>query len=194
MFLQENMVEIKDFPGYYVDPNGNIYSTKKNYGHSKQPQKMKLKEDKDGYLEVGLYKNCKRYYRRVHRLVANSFIPNPNRLPQINHKDGNRKNNHVDNLEWCTCSENLHHSFECLNRKYSGNHKSIRLLNKESGEEMIFYSIRECARYLNMSYEHLGKLLDGTKDISKWRKGNRYTISYLDTEDVTTISKESKTA
>lgn len=62
--------------------------------------------DKDGYLTVGLKdKNMK-----VHRLVANEFLPNPNNLPQINHKDGNKENNCVENLEWCNDKYNNNHA------------------------------------------------------------------------------------
>ncbi len=60
----------------------------------------------NGYKSIDLYKNkkSKKYY--IHRLVAEAFIPNPNNLPEVNHKDENKLNNIVDNLEWCTSSEN----------------------------------------------------------------------------------------
>ena len=106
MFSQ-NIKEVVGFNGYYVSDDGIIYSTKKNGGHSRGLTPMKLREDKDGYLEVGMYKDGKRYFRRAHRVVAEAFIPNPKHLPQINHKDGNVKNNNVDNLEWCTAKYNL---------------------------------------------------------------------------------------
>ena len=64
--------------------------------------------DKCGYHEIML--NGKHY--RVHRLVAEAFIPNPNNLPCVNHIDGNKQNNSIDNLEWCTYSENIIHSFK----------------------------------------------------------------------------------
>lgn len=180
--------EIKDFPGYYVSNEGTIYSTRKNGGYDCPMTPMALKEDKDGYFEVGLYKQGKRYFRRVHRLVASAFIPNENNLPIINHKDGNKKNNNVSNLEWCTISENTLHSFHVLKREPSiTTNKNIKLTNKLTNEILYFASIKQCAYYLNMSYEHLGRLLNGKCDITKWKKGNLYKVEYYDKEDVTTI-------
>lgn len=63
---------------------------------------LSKKVDKDGYEEVGLFKNKSRKYMRVHRIVATHFIENKNNLPQINHIDENKRNNSVENLEWCT--------------------------------------------------------------------------------------------
>lgn len=59
-----------------------------------------------GYLKIGFSVNGKRVTKKVHRLVAQAFIPNLNNLPMVNHKDGNRTNNNVSNLEWCTASYN----------------------------------------------------------------------------------------
>lgn len=82
---------------------------------------LKLRTDDDGYLRVGLKKYGKNYSKGVHRLVGEAFIPNPNNLPQINHKDENKKNNFVfinpdgtvnfekSNLEWCTNEYNLNY-------------------------------------------------------------------------------------
>lgn len=103
----EDVRYIKDFPEYAVDMLGNVYSFK--YGKTRV---MKANPTLKGYLQVSLALNGKLYPRRVHRLVAEAFIPNPNNLPQVNHKDGNKLNNSVENLEWCTNSYNLHHSWE----------------------------------------------------------------------------------
>lgn len=67
---------------------------------------LKPSTDKDGYLLVGLCKNGKQKTYKVHRLVAEAFIPNPNNLPQVNHKDENKQNNFVSNLEWCSAKYN----------------------------------------------------------------------------------------
>ena len=70
----------------------------------------KLSEDKYGYLVCGLTKDCKHKTFKIHRLVAQEFISNLLNLPEVNHKDGNKQNNHVDNLEWCTRQGNVNHS------------------------------------------------------------------------------------
>ena len=66
----------------------------------------------NGYLKVILYRNRKHFNKLVHRLVAEAFIPNPNNLPQVNHKneDGEKTNDHFKNLEWSTVQENMKHA------------------------------------------------------------------------------------
>lgn len=68
--------------------------------------------NRKGYLEIKLQKGAIKKPCRVHRLVAQAFIPNPNNLPQINHKDGDKKNNKATNLEWCDNSHNIKHAYE----------------------------------------------------------------------------------
>lgn len=70
---------------------------------------LKQTYDKDGYCKISLYCHDKRKHFRVHRLVGIMFIPNPNNLPMINHKDENKSNNCVDNLEWCTAKYNTNY-------------------------------------------------------------------------------------
>lgn len=77
----------------------------------KTPRIMKLRI-KAGYLQVGFHKGGNVKYFLVHRLVAQAFIPNPESKPQVNHIDGDKLNNHMSNLEWCTQSENQNHAYD----------------------------------------------------------------------------------
>lgn len=104
-----NRVAVKGYEGLYeVDELGNVYSIVHN-AHRRKRQ-LKPFVNKQGYLKVNLYDvngKCKKKY--VHRLVAEAFIDNPLNKPNVNHIDVNVKNNNVNNLEWCTQSENLLH-------------------------------------------------------------------------------------
>ena len=98
----EEWRDIKGYEGLYQVSNlGRVKSF--NYkGHKGYEGILKPKLDSRGYDMVGLYRNNKRSFFNIHRLVAQAFIPNPNNLPQVNHKDENKVNNCVSNLEWCT--------------------------------------------------------------------------------------------
>lgn len=113
-------VDIKDFEGLYsIDEFGTVYSLIQN--NSRRKGVLKPYINTGGYLRVNLYKIDGQISKRyVHRLVAESFISNPLNLPVINHLDGNKKNNHISNLEWCTQKKNIDHSWEYAlqKRKY----------------------------------------------------------------------------
>ena len=104
----ENEEIWKDVVGYeglyQVSNNGRVKSLK--FGKEKILKPGKLK---NGYLRVNLCKNEKQKHFLVHRLVALTFITNPNNLPDVNHKDENKENNRVENLEWCDCKYNINY-------------------------------------------------------------------------------------
>ena len=109
----KNIIEIwKPVVGYEglyeVSDLGRVRSL--NYHRSGKVRVLKYKTDKDGYKFVILCKDGKYKSFRVHRLVALAFIPNPDNLPCINHKDENKTNNCVENLEWCTRRYNVEYS------------------------------------------------------------------------------------
>lgn len=96
------MKDIEGYDGKYaISRDGRVYSRKTN-------TYLKLKES-NGYLRVALYHNGGYKVHRVHRLVAKAYLPTVNTSKEVNHKDKDRKNNHVSNLEWCTRQENENH-------------------------------------------------------------------------------------
>lgn len=98
---------IPGFEGIYtIDKLGTI----RNVEHIWNIKELKLDDSRRDYLSVTLFKDGRRYRFLVHRLVAEVFIPNLESKPQVNHKDGNRSNNSIDNLEWVTASENSQHA------------------------------------------------------------------------------------
>lgn len=119
---------IKGYEGLYEVSNlGRVKSLDRFVNASIKNQKQVLKQGKilkpykdiRGYLKVSLSKENKRTIKFVHRLVSEAFIPNINNLSQVNHIDGNKVNNHIENLEWCSCKENINHAWAIglINRK-----------------------------------------------------------------------------
>lgn len=102
--MAEVFLRIEDYDDYYVSNLGRVLSLK-----GKKERFLKARIGKDGYYYVTLNKKGKKKSFKVHRLVAKAFIPNPDNLPCINHKDENKLNNHIDNLEWCTQKYNINY-------------------------------------------------------------------------------------
>lgn len=122
--------DIVGFEGLYQVSNlGNVKSLK-----GKEPKILKGHKDTKGYLQVELRKDNKRNISCIHRLVAKEFLEKPKGKDQINHIDGNKLNNNVDNLEWCTCKENIKHAWDNhLNKAtYGENHPNSKLTNEQA--------------------------------------------------------------
>lgn len=114
--------DVKGFEGkYQVSNYGNVKSL--NWKRANCEKLLYLKKHNKGYRQVELVMNGKPRMYLVHRLVAQAFIPNPNNKPFINHIDANKENNHLENLEWCTQSENVRHSM--LLNDNQGNSKRV---------------------------------------------------------------------
>lgn len=101
--------DIENFEGYQVSDTGLVRSNKYwgQFRRKNEDGLLSQRTYKSGYKYVNLYKEGRMYSVKVHRLVANAFIPNPNNYPQVNHKDENVANNNVTNLEWCNAKYNM---------------------------------------------------------------------------------------
>ena len=109
MMEQEQWKPIQEFNGEYEVSNlGRVRSMKRYYGVVGRIMPQTIQ--RTGYYAVTFHMNNKAYCRKVHRLVIEAFTPNPDNLPCINHIDGNKLNNHVSNLEWCTYQHNMQHA------------------------------------------------------------------------------------
>lgn len=121
---------------YEIYENGDIYAIEReiegidgNIYPKRRKKKAVQPNIKVGYLQVRLYKNNFQFNLYVHRLLAIAFIPNPNNLPEVNHKDGNRLNNSLDNLEWVTRVENMQHAIDSGLRTYSNRMTEAEFMN-----------------------------------------------------------------
>ena len=113
-----------------------------------------------GYCEITLYKNNIGRRYKVHRLVGTTFIPNVLNKPEINHIDGNKLNNAVNNLEWVTSIENKQHGWK--NGLYTGNHLKRKITCATTG--VVFESVADCARILNIDRRGIFRMLKGEKN------------------------------
>ena len=141
--MNEIWKDVKGYEGLYQVSNlGNIKSFhKRSYGNL---LKLPIKK---GYFQVGLRKNGIRKYYQVHRLVAEAFIENKQNLPQVNHKDENKLNNDVNNLEWCTVSYNNCYGTR-LERVYFNNksRKPVIYFNLKDNSTREFTSVMQASR------------------------------------------------
>lgn len=118
---------------------------------------------RNGYVAVNLFKGGAQKRCNVHRLIAVTFIPNPECLPQVNHKDENKTNNCIENLEWCSAQYNINYGDRTRRMSYTQG-KRVRVTNKQSGESRIFLKIQDAVNELNIP-------LNGRMNISKCLRG-----------------------
>ena len=115
----------------------------------------------------------------IHRLVAQAFIPNEENLPQVNHKDENKLNNKVDNLEWCTCSYNVTQAKHKMVFSSERLPKEVTMFDLSNNKVMEFESIKEASRYLNKpaGRKYISLCCKGLKDTAygyKWKFGKNW--------------------
>ena len=126
---------------------------------------LKPFEDKDGYLKVCLCENQKRVYRYIHRLVAINFINNIDNKPTVNHKDGNKQNNVVSNLEWATVKEQNIHALKNKLRIMKNNSCSKKVAQYDMNMNLIkiYPSANEAKRQTGFSQGHISEVCRGEK-------------------------------
>ena len=169
--IQEIWKDVVGFEGYYEVSNlGRVRSVERDifckngvvchYKSRIIKQVEKTCKYKIPRLYVNLSKESRNYCKTVHRLVALAFIPNPDNLPQVNHKDEDPSNNRVDNLEWCTAQYN--HDYGTRNERTSKSLlKPINVYNK-NGEYICQYpSIQETAKKLKCDESSITKVCKG---------------------------------
>ena len=128
--MKEEWKDIKGYEGLYQISNlGNVKRIK-FINNIVEKEKIKiLKPINNTYLQVALSKEGKVKVKNIHRLVAETFIPNPDRLPQVNHKDENKHNNNVDNLEWCSRIYNM--NYGSVKDKISKSHRKENIKKRK---------------------------------------------------------------
>lgn len=133
----------KDIPGYeglYQASNlGKIRSMHYRNKNSNNIKELKARNNNKGYFKVNL--NGKNIY--IHTLIAKTFISNENNYKEINHKDGNKENNCIDNLEWCNHKDNMIHASKNLKKCGS---KKVKCTNIKTGETKIYYSMNSAKK------------------------------------------------
>ena len=137
--MKEIWKDILGYEGLYRVSNwGRVWSCRKN-------KILKLHTCQSDYVYIGLHKDGKVKSYKIHRLVAQTFIPNPNNLPEVNHIDEDKSNNRWDNLEWCDHKTNCNHGTR-IARCAAGNSKPVKCI--ETG--VIYSSATEAGKQLGI--------------------------------------------
>ena len=160
--------KIDGFEDYLISNQGTVYSLKSKKVMS--PHKMKT-----GYLRITFSKGNKKYSFYIHRLVASAFIPNPNNLPQVNHRDENKANNSVSNLEWCDSSYNVNYGTAKLRTAATlvAQDYGNKILCHENG--IVYPSFKKAAKELEISQSEISRMISG-KRVVKSVKGYHFTL------------------
>lgn len=158
--------EINDFEGYYISNLGRVKSCKR-----KTEKFIAVKDDTHGYLIVKLWKDNKQYSKKIHRLVAEAFISNPENLRDVNHKDENKHNNCVENLEWISHKDNINYGTrnERANKTKS---KAIIQLDLNGNVINEFISSYDVERQLDISESNINQCCNGKRKTAggyKWQ-------------------------
>lgn len=172
------MIEVwKDIEGYeglyQVSNFGRIKSL--NYRHTEK-EKIVKQDNSSGYKRVTLYKDGLRYRQLVHRLVAEAFIPNPNNLPEINHKDECTSNNVVTNIEWCMPKYNCNYGTR-MERITKTKEKGVVQLTTKGEFIERFKSIANASRETGIDRKTIRECCQGNRNNQRkyiWKYSTEY--------------------
>ena len=159
-------MKIKQYPGYRVTTDGRVHSVDRYVVDSIGRRRffpgklLTAKTDTSGYRTVRLSGKDV----RIHRLVAQAFIPNPDNKPEVNHKDGNKANNHKDNLEWATRMENMQHAVRTGLQRIGEAAPHSKLTDAEiAWIRATGYNNKQCALVLNVTPQYIGQVRRGVR-------------------------------
>jgi len=160
LYEVSNNGRVRSLPREFIKSDGTWMRTRGTVIHQNTTH--------DGYAQIILLKNGRKHTKKAHRYVAIKFIENPNNLPQVNHIDGNKKNNHVSNLEWCDGKHNQQHAVRTgLRKKYFGadhwNSREVYQLSFDGFLVGVYPSIVEAAKSVNRDVTTVHKVLIGTR-------------------------------
>jgi hypothetical protein len=148
---KNEFVPLKGFEhDYAISKSGKILSLLTD-------QYVNTSVDSNGYLKVTLWSDGNRCTKRVHILVAEQFLPNPDNLPVVNHRDGNKQNPNVSNLEWCTYSENTQHAHDTGLIKKTSDKVVVR------GDGRVYRSLTDAAKDNNITKSAISKVINGSR-------------------------------
>ena len=173
-----------DYPVVQANQFGEIRITdrvvicKNGVKHHYKGHVLKQYINKDGYTQVAFGVNGKQVHLLVHRIVATCFLPNPDNLPQVNHKDSDPANNTVSNLEWCTGEYNNTYR-EKFGKACS---RSVFVVNLKTSEILYFHSQKEAARQLKADRRHINDVLKGLR-----KQTGGYWFCNVDSSTVTKV-------
>lgn len=124
--------QIKGFEDYYVDTDGRVF--RNWHGNFKE---LKGRDNTYGYLRIGLWKNNKQKWMYIHRLVATAFLSNPENYPQVNHLNGIKTDNRLENLEWCSSSQNMQHAVGTGLKNHKGSKNPLAKISEKQAIEIF---------------------------------------------------------
>ena len=182
-YMDECWKRYKNSSDYWVSNKGRVWSSISNSFIEGTPN------CRTGHIDISTKSNGKRVHRYLHRMIAETFIPNPKNYPMVRHIDDDPSNNIVDNLAWGTQKDNMRDSINNGHFKYLTNadrenamkkrRTPIKAINTSTGEEIFFNSQQEASRLINIDQSSINMVLKG-----KRKRIKNYIFEYMKKGDI----------